>query len=498
MIQHPVLIQGGMGVGVSNWKLANKVSRCGQLGVVSGTCIDSVIVRRLQEGDPHGDVRRAMEHFPRQDVAQEVLRKYFVPEGIAEGRPYKMLPMFGPKDDVDRQLIAVLAGFVEVFLAKEGHNGVVGINLLTKIQLPNLPTLYGAMLAGVDYVLMGAGIPREIPGVLEAFAAHRSASLVIDEDGPRPEEPIVCSFDPAATFPGAKGTVTRPHFLPIISTHTLGQMLLKRAPDGISGFVVEGPVAGGHNAPPRDGKINEQGEPEYGPRDHADFAKIAALGLPFWIAGGQGSPADLPTARRLGAHGIQVGTLFAFSAESGVEPALKEKVLQSVVDGSVRIKTDGLASPTGFPFKVAELFGTMSEASVYESRERVCDLGYLRVPARLTDGKDKGKIVMRCSAEPVKEYLKKEGNEAETVGRKCLCNALFSVIGHGQRRRDGVSELPLMTSGDQLMTMAPFLDRYGLSYTALDVIEYLTLEMETDKLARGAGREEGEELSAGI
>jgi NAD(P)H-dependent flavin oxidoreductase YrpB (nitropropane dioxygenase family) len=62
-----------------------------------------------------------------------------------------------------RHRVTILANFVEVFLAKEDHAGVVGINLLTKVQMPNLPSLYGAMLAGVDYVIMGAGIPREIP-----------------------------------------------------------------------------------------------------------------------------------------------------------------------------------------------------------------------------------------------------------------------------------------------------------------------------------------------
>jgi len=58
------------------------------------------------------------------------------------------------------QELAVVAGFVEVFLAKEGHRGLVGINFLEKIQLPTPATLYGALLAGVDYVLVGAGIPR--------------------------------------------------------------------------------------------------------------------------------------------------------------------------------------------------------------------------------------------------------------------------------------------------------------------------------------------------
>ena len=41
------------------------------------------------------------------------------------------------------------ANFVEVFLAREGHVHPVGINFLEKIQMPHLPSLYGAMLAGV-------------------------------------------------------------------------------------------------------------------------------------------------------------------------------------------------------------------------------------------------------------------------------------------------------------------------------------------------------------
>jgi nitronate monooxygenase len=67
-----------------------------------------------------------------------------------------------------------------VFLAKEGHDGPVGINLLTKIQLPNLASLYGAMLAKVDYVLMGAGIPREIPQALDTLSQHLKASMKVD------------------------------------------------------------------------------------------------------------------------------------------------------------------------------------------------------------------------------------------------------------------------------------------------------------------------------
>ena len=76
----PVIIQGGMGIAVSNWKLAREVSKAGQLGIVSGTSIDNVLARRLQNGDPTGIYRGAMAHFPNQEIIQKILTKYFIEE----------------------------------------------------------------------------------------------------------------------------------------------------------------------------------------------------------------------------------------------------------------------------------------------------------------------------------------------------------------------------------------------------------------------------------
>ena len=96
----PLIIQGGMGIAVSDWRLARAVSRLGHLGVVSGTAIDSVLVRRLQDGDPHGDVRRAMAAFPIPGVAEQVLARYFRPDGRAPGEGYRLLPLY--RQTVDR------------------------------------------------------------------------------------------------------------------------------------------------------------------------------------------------------------------------------------------------------------------------------------------------------------------------------------------------------------------------------------------------------------
>ena len=460
-----MIIQGGMGIGVSNWRLAREVARLGQLGVVSGTAIDTVLVRRLQDGDAGGHVRRAMEHFPIPAVAEQVLRRYFLPNGRPEGAPYKLLPMFKQSVSAGRQQVAMLANFVEVWLAKEGHSGVVGINLLTKVQMPNLPSLYGAMLAGVDYVLMGAGIPREIPGALDALADHRPAQLKLDVDGPPGIDSDWLTFDPGEHFTNPRATLTRPQFVPIVSATSLAATLARKATGRVDGFVIEGPTAGGHNAPPRGEPLfTAGGEPVYGDRDLVDLGKIRDLGLPFWLAGGTGSPDGLRAALAVGAAGIQVGTLFAFCEESGLAPELRDGVLAGLADGKVRIRTDPRASPTGYPFKVVEAAGQERQAS---DRVRECDLGYLRTAYRLPTGK----LGYRCPAEPVAAYVGKGGDVAATVGRHCLCNGLAANVGQPQVRKGGV-ELPLLTSGDDLVAPHALLAG-GAAYSAADVIEHL-------------------------
>jgi NAD(P)H-dependent flavin oxidoreductase YrpB (nitropropane dioxygenase family) len=210
----PLIIQGGMGVGVSNWRLARAVSLRGQLGVVSGTGIDSVLVRRLQDGDPGGHMRRAMLKFPLPQVAADALRLYFHNEGRPPRAPYKVLPKYKQVVSKVRQQLTMLAAFVEVHLAKEGHGGLVGMNLLTKVQMPNLPSLYGAMLAGVDFILMGAGIPREIPGALDLLAAHQPASLRFEVEGLPAGAVEYLKLDPRDHWNGAPPEVNRREQLP--------------------------------------------------------------------------------------------------------------------------------------------------------------------------------------------------------------------------------------------------------------------------------------------
>ncbi|MEO8623368.1 MAG: nitronate monooxygenase [bacterium] len=470
---HPRIIQGGMGIGVSGWELAKAVSRIGQLGVVSGTAIDTVMIRRLQDGDEGGHVRRAMAAFPLPAVCEYLLRHYYVELGQRGDRPYRALPMYRKSVSVLRDQITMVANFVEVWLAKEDHEGVVGINLLTKVQMPNLASLYGAMLAGVDYVLMGAGIPREIPGVLDALSAHLPARLKLDVEGASSAEPHELVFDPREHHPGLRPDLKRPYFLPIVSASSLATTLARKASGRVDGFIVEGPTAGGHNAPPRgEPRFSSEGEPLYGERDIVDLGKIRELGLPFWIAGGAGTPDGLRDAIAVGAAGIQVGTLFAYSDESGLSLDLKSRVLAGVAAGHVTVRTDPRASPTGYPFKVVYVDGLENQD---ERRERNCDLGYLRTAYQTPQGK----LGYRCAAEPVDQYVAKGGDIADTIGRRCLCNGLTANIGLAQHR-NGSDELPLLTSGDDLVSLSTFA-RGRLRYSAEEVIEHLLDGTEVDE-----------------
>lgn len=470
--QHPILIQGGMGIAVSDWKLAKTVSMTGQLGIVSGTAINSVLVRRLQDGDPQGDSRRALAAFPMPEVAQKIIETYFIEGGRPAGQPYKRPPMFSLESPKLLLQTTVAASFVEVWLAREGHGGVVGINLLEKIHLPNLACLYGAMLADVDYVIMGAGIPREIPGVLDLFAKNEKATLKIPVEG---GDDAITPFDPQVVFEGMNfKPLKRPYFFPIVSSATLAMSLKKKSTGRVDGFIVEGPLAGGHNAPPRGPmKLNERGEPIYGVRDEVSLADMAALELPFWMAGDYATPEKLQAVRAQGAHGIQVGTLFAFSNESGLDTELRMNAIRTVLNEAPPeggwIFTDPRSSPTGFPFKAARIPGSVSEQSIYLERKRICDLGYLRHFYK----KEDGTLGQRCPAEPVADYLKKGGLEEDTVGRKCLCNALMADVGMPQIQAGGRTEVHLLTAGDDLNKIARLLKPGQETYGARDVVAYL-------------------------
>ena len=454
-----LLIQGGMGVAVSGWPLARIVSMCGQLGVVSGTGLDLVFCRRAQIGEMEEDILRALAHFPFPEMGWRVWREY---HGKKPERGFKLSPM--PSHNPSRRAIEliIVATFVEVWLAKEGHDGLIGINFLEKLQTPHLYAVLGALLAGVDVIIVGAGLPKQFPRMLEQLMAFEVAEYELEVGGGE----YTMRFDPASVMSKEeflKLRIEKPLCLGIVSTFLAANILHKKSSRPFDGFIIELPIAGGHNAPPRD-KVNRVYDMTG--KDNPGIEDIRNLGLPFWLAGGFCSPEALQKALGLGARGVQIGTAFSLCRESGLPREWKRRRIRRILAGKDIVVTDHDASPTGYPFKVVQEPGTASEESVYKKRKRICDIGRLR-SAHLIDGK----MVWRCPSEPVKDYVRKGGKIEDTVGRKCICNTLLAAAGWAQTQKDGSVEPAIYTSGDDTSSVKRMpLDSDG-DFGAKDVVD---------------------------
>lgn len=457
------IIQGGMGVAVSGYRLAGATGRTA-VGVVSGTAIGDVLARRLQRGDPSGEMRRALETFPNQRIATLAVDMFFREGGLGDGESYRLVPMFNhnTKQESITADMTVLGAYVEAYLAKlrAGEQGVIGLNLLTKLDRPNMHAIAGAMMAGVDTVVMGAGVPDQIPELLHKIKHFNGDPVThhVHVQGAGPATTDI-ALDLARYDPDMR-LMSHPAFLAVVAHHDLAIELSRRdfAPDG---YVVEAPTAGGHNAPPKSSAKGPNGEPIYTERDVADLSKLIELSLTFWLAGQRGTYDDYVDALMSGARGVQVGTAFALAQESGWDPELKKQILAQIAnEDGLSVRTDMRASPSGMPFKVAVVPDTLSDPDVYASRKRVCDVGHLR-SAYNTIRRGKPAIDYRCPAEPADDYLRKAGaldlapgqpkrRAAELLleDRMCLCNGLLAAAGFPQVRENGEKEPPLVTIGD--------------------------------------------------
>ncbi|MBI2315090.1 nitronate monooxygenase [Candidatus Daviesbacteria bacterium] len=470
-----VVIQGGMGVGVSRYPLTRAVSLAGEklgvpiMGTLSGTGIGPVVARILQNGDPGGHYQRAFEAFPNQKMAEHVWNTYYIEGGKAADKSYKPTPMVNFVLGQNVAELIICANFAEVWLGKQDHNRPIAINYLEKIQTPHLPELYGAMLAGVDVVIMGAGIPDQVPGVLDKFSRGQPASYLIDVDGKRlPENAMI--FNPSVYTHVTQ--LKRPDFYAIVASNVLAKVLKVRQKNigGVNGFIVENSKAGGHNAPPREkNQFNKRGEPVYGPKDEVNLKELANLNVPFWLAGAYADPQKIAEAIVAGASGIQAGSIFALCEESGLRDDLKRSIIKLAFEGKLDVISDPRCSPSGFPFNVVQLSDTISDPKVYGARLRICDIGYLRQAYREND---EGGVRFHCPAEPVKTYTKRGGRIEDTEGRVCLCNNLFAAAGLGQIR-NGELEPAIVTLGHDWGFIRYLITNGNGRYTAENAITYL-------------------------
>ena len=287
-------------------------------------------------------------------------------------------------------------------------------------------------------------------------------------------------FDPKQVLGGAltRLPIEKPAFLAIASLAPLVTVLAQSPSGAPDGFIIEHHTAGGHNAGPQGPLVKDEfGQPVYGQADEPDLDAIRAVGLPFWLAGGYGSRQGLEKALKAGATGVQVGTNFALAGESGMRPEYRNAIFEELrkgTDESALVRTT-LFSPTGYPFKVVQLKGTLAEEAVYASRKRVCDIALLQQRGLdKADANGNRRILQRCPAGPLDAFVRDRGLPQNAEGKRCLCNGLLSTVGLAQAlTRDGATtfEPAIVTLGNHLEGVRRLSSNGQWVYWAKDAVD---------------------------
>ena len=345
IIQCPI-IQGGMGVGVSLSPLASAVAAEGGLGIISSACLDRLVSKRTGK---------------RVNIYDAV--------------------------------------YEEVSLAK-AKGGHIGINIMVALIRDYEDSVKGAIDAGADVIISGAGLPLGLP----ALYPPKDTALV-----------------------------------PIVSSARALELICKKwekigyRPDAV---VLEGPLAGGHLG----FKINDIDLESNKLENLFPPVKEVAIkygNLPVIVAGGIYSHSDIVQFMAMGADGVQMGTRFLATEESSASPQYKEAVLHSKEENIVVAHRPG--SPCGLPFRVIKE-SPMYVSALQRKREPRCDKGYVLL-------KDSEGKFSRCPA--------KEDNE----NYFCICNGLLSSAGYNPDKEE-----PLYTVGtnayriDRIMPVKTLMD----------------------------------------
>ncbi len=335
------VVQGGMGVGVSLYPLARAVALQGGLGIVSSACLDRLVSRRT-----------------------------------------------------GKKLTSYEAAFEEVSLAK-AEGGFAGINIMCALVRDYEASVRGALDAGADAIISGAGLPLTLP----AIQPPRDTALI-----------------------------------PIVSSGRALDLICKKweklgyRPDAV---VLEGPLAGGHLGFKFDQIDLESNRLENLLPPVKEMA-VKYGDFPVIVAGGIYTHNDIVRFLKMGADGVQMGTRFLATEESSATAAYKKAVVEAKEDDIVVAHDPG--SPCGLPFRVIKQ-SPMYVSALKKLRAPKCDKGYVL----LKDGEGK---FTRC--------LAKESNEHHF----CICNGLLSSSGYNTDKEE-----PLYTVGtnasrvDKLLTV---------------------------------------------
>lgn len=254
------IVQGGMGVGVSAHRLAGSVAALGGVGTLSSV-----------------DLRR---HHP--DLMERT-------RGVGMGEAAKQAIDAANLEAIDREVAAARA--------RSGGRGLLAMNVMRAVS-QYAASVKRALEAGIDAIVVGAGLPLDLPDLAQD---HPDALLI-----------------------------------PILSDSRGVQLIVKkwerkkRLPDAI---VIEHPrLAGGHLGA---AKIADLNDPRFDFErvlpETREFLRKAGVEreIPLIAAGGIRTHADIARVQSLGASAAQLGTPFAVTQEGDAHPEFKRVLAQA-------------------------------------------------------------------------------------------------------------------------------------------------------------------------
>lgn len=324
------IIQGGMGIGISNYRLAGTVGLEGGLGVLSSAGLDRIV------GERHG-------------------RRFKAREAAAQ-------------DVIDAKAIA--------------KGGAIGMNVMVAVVNQYADSTLGAMDGGVDVIVSGAGLPLALPEIVKGHPRQDEVALV-----------------------------------PILSSGRAVDVVLKRwsrsgrIPDGI---VVEGPLAGGHIAwRTREEAADSANSLDVLIADVLSTVKKWNLDIPVFAAGGVYTHQDIVKYLDMGCAGVQMGTRFLATHESGANEEYRRMIIESTEDDIELADRPG--SPCGMLFRVLKKSPFYQEA-LTRSRAPKCDKGYLLNKGNCPSKDDNEKTFCICNGLLAATNCNKNEKDLYTVG----------------------------------------------------------------------------------
>lgn len=254
------IVQGGMGIGISAKGLAGSVAALGGVGTISSV-----------------DLRR---HHP--DLME---------------RTQGLKPSQGAKEAIDAANLEALEREIRAARVRASGRGLLAINVMRAVNAYGASVLR-ALECGIDAVVVGAGLPLDLPDLARE---HPKAALIPILSDARGVQLVVRKWERK-----------------------------KRLPDAI---IIEHPgLAGGHLGA---AKVADLHDPRFDfenaiPQSRA-FLRSAGIEseVPLIAAGGIRSLQDIARLQGLGAAAAQLGTPFAVTLEGDAHPEFKRVLAQA-------------------------------------------------------------------------------------------------------------------------------------------------------------------------